>query len=232
MTHERKIIELFDDGQNIHDWSWWKRNYILNMYGVRKGELPQDWADSYSKNVYYLREPDSAVLTQALSVRDMPATEIKDGQPGDTRHVSFIGYLSRAGEDRFPSFDYSPVGGYEVPPAHLVWLPVTLDMLKEYTRYYIDGGGWEALRDADFGGYHLHDKRQPNYPPELKDAWAITRPMSGLDGSVLVNREVLMVDGTWVPMKSKKIKFSFVNEYPKFTFKLKQAIKLIEGFVS
>jgi hypothetical protein len=226
MAGQRRIIEIFSDGEHIWEWDLWVKNYIAVMHDVHRGRGATNPSEHFTNTVYYIREPGSRTLSPALQLSDIPYNT-HPKQPDDMHRVAFEDtddHLYRPDNGRdYLHFDYSPSSGYEIPPEDVLKAPLTLAALKSYTKYYTeDREGYRAFKEADFGGYRLADKRSVDRG-EYNDAWAITRGPQE-------TREVYLVEGAWVPVTF--VRWSTINDYPLFSFKLQSAIKMIGEFLA
>lgn len=239
-TGERHIIEVFDEGMNIHAWSYWKRNYISVQHGMHKGRLDEKFAEHYKTVVLYIREVDAKALAGPFSISDIPYNT-HSKQPRDMRRVGFEDsqdrlYRPNDGQD-YLCFDYSPSGGYPVPPESVLETRTSMPLsaLLEYEKYYADAGGVLDLRYAEFpspvGTLRLHDLRHRgigrNGRWDMQELWGISRGERG-------SQEVWGVNETWIPEgssnKRDEICMTFVNEYPEWGWSWKKAIKWLEHF--
>ncbi|MEV4575970.1 hypothetical protein AB0K16_22260 [Nonomuraea jabiensis] len=233
---KRVILEVFDEGLHPHAWHDWKRNYINVQHDMHNDRLNEKFAEHFKDVVIYVREPDGTnLLSPPLKINDITLAVRHPKQPGDIRRIAFSyidGPMYRHEEFGSLYFDYSPSGGYAVPPEHILDAGphMTRDALWEYSKYYIDGPGYMDLRSAEFstpvGKLRLH-QLEVGYRGlgNLRTLWGISRGERD-------SREVWGVSEQWIPEGSRKeeISLGFVNQYPEWGWKWEQAIKWLDHF--
>ncbi|WP_188187554.1 hypothetical protein [Nonomuraea sp. SYSU D8015] len=155
---ERKIIELFDDGTQIYDWDWWKRNYIANQSRVFRGDATEYEREFWGKAVYYVREVGSPVLSPALKLR-WKAILKTPSEPWNNDYAWFEDENGNnyAYNGEVLSFSYNPEFECEVPPVAVLDGPLTREILRAWSKWFF-GPAYHVTRATQCDhGYRLSD---------------------------------------------------------------------------